>query len=165
MLIESKVRGGAARTCSCLTRLLRRARPNLQDGQRSGAELLIRHNCAVGLADRLSRRGSVERQAFPTDRRRVPLRLAARGARKRSPAFRIAHARGLFIGNICQKSAALSLKKGTCEAEVLQAGRPGSPSVQTDDFSNGKAHVDQPLAWGQSLRFPRIGAARRPAPT
>ena len=44
-------------------------------------ELLIRHNSAVGLADRLSRRGLIERHPSPTDRRKVQLRLTARGDR------------------------------------------------------------------------------------
>ena len=42
-------------------------------------ELLIKHNSAVGLVDRLVREGLILREASREDRRRVDLRLSARG--------------------------------------------------------------------------------------
>jgi DNA-binding MarR family transcriptional regulator len=45
------------------------------------AQLLIRHNSAVGLVDRLYKLGLVARHAESSDRRKVDLRLTARGAR------------------------------------------------------------------------------------
>ena len=42
-------------------------------------ELLIKHNSAVGLVDRLVREGLVAREASPGDRRKVVLRLSGRG--------------------------------------------------------------------------------------
>ena len=42
-------------------------------------QLLIRHNSAVGLVDRLVREGLVAREASSTDRRKVELRLSGRG--------------------------------------------------------------------------------------
>ena len=42
-------------------------------------ELLIRHNSAVGLVDRLVGEGLVVREASKADRRKVELRLSARG--------------------------------------------------------------------------------------
>ena len=42
-------------------------------------ELLIRHNSAVGLVDRLVGEGLVLREASKADRRKVELRLSARG--------------------------------------------------------------------------------------
>ena len=42
-------------------------------------QLLIRHNSAVGLVDRLVREGLVTREASAADRRRVDLRLSPRG--------------------------------------------------------------------------------------
>ena len=42
-------------------------------------ELLIRHNSAVGLVDRLVREGLVAREASSSDRRKVELRLSGRG--------------------------------------------------------------------------------------
>ena len=42
-------------------------------------QLLIKHNSAVGLVDRLVREGLVVREASPADRRRVVLRLSGRG--------------------------------------------------------------------------------------
>ena len=42
-------------------------------------ELLIRHNSAVGLVDRLVKEGLVSRGASSADRRKVELRLSARG--------------------------------------------------------------------------------------
>jgi len=42
-------------------------------------ELLIKHNSAVGLVDRLAREGLVVREASKADRRKVELRLSARG--------------------------------------------------------------------------------------
>jgi DNA-binding MarR family transcriptional regulator len=42
-------------------------------------QLLIKHNSAVGLVDRLAREGLVVREASPADRRRVVLRLSGRG--------------------------------------------------------------------------------------
>lgn len=44
-------------------------------------QLLIRHNSAVGLVDRLYRLGLVARHAAASDRRRVDVRLTAKGAR------------------------------------------------------------------------------------
>jgi DNA-binding MarR family transcriptional regulator len=44
-------------------------------------QLLIRHNSAVGLADRLVEQGLMVRKAAPDDRRKVQLRLTARGSR------------------------------------------------------------------------------------
>ncbi|HEX5128783.1 MAG TPA: MarR family transcriptional regulator [Usitatibacter sp.] len=41
--------------------------------------LLIKHNSAVGLVDRLAGEGLVLREASKTDRRKVELRLSARG--------------------------------------------------------------------------------------
>ncbi len=41
--------------------------------------LHLRHQSAVGLVDRLARRQLVRRQPSPTDRRRVEVRLTARG--------------------------------------------------------------------------------------
>jgi DNA-binding MarR family transcriptional regulator len=41
--------------------------------------LLIKHNSAVGLVDRLAGEGLVLREASKTDRRKVQLRLSARG--------------------------------------------------------------------------------------
>ena len=43
--------------------------------------LLIRHNSAVGLVDRLTRRALVAREPAPEDRRKVYLRLTAKGER------------------------------------------------------------------------------------
>ena len=42
-------------------------------------QLLIKHNSAVGLVDRLVEEALVVRQASSTDRRKVELRLSARG--------------------------------------------------------------------------------------
>jgi DNA-binding MarR family transcriptional regulator len=44
-------------------------------------QLLIRHNSAVGLVDRLTRRALVAREPAPEDHRKVYLRLTARGGR------------------------------------------------------------------------------------
>lgn len=44
-------------------------------------ELMIRHNSAVGLVDRLARQGLVAREPSPEDRRKVQLVLTARGDR------------------------------------------------------------------------------------
>ncbi len=44
-------------------------------------ELLIKHNSAVGLVDRLAEQGLVVREASSEDRRKVELRLSARGRR------------------------------------------------------------------------------------
>lgn len=44
-------------------------------------QLLIRHNSAVGLVDRLHKRGLVAREASLLDRRKVYLRLTAKGER------------------------------------------------------------------------------------
>lgn len=44
-------------------------------------QLLIRHNSAVGLVDRLSDQGLVAREPSPEDRRKVYLRLTAKGDR------------------------------------------------------------------------------------
>jgi len=43
--------------------------------------MLIRHNSAVGLTDRLAAQGLMERERMPHDRRRVRLRLTAKGER------------------------------------------------------------------------------------
>jgi DNA-binding MarR family transcriptional regulator len=42
-------------------------------------QLLIKHNSAVGLVDRLVREGLVARESSPEDRRKVVLRLSGRG--------------------------------------------------------------------------------------
>jgi len=42
-------------------------------------QLLIKHNSAVGLVDRLAREGLVKRAVSATDRRKVELQLSARG--------------------------------------------------------------------------------------
>jgi len=42
-------------------------------------ELLIKHNSAVGLVDRLAKEGLVKRAVSATDRRKVELQLSARG--------------------------------------------------------------------------------------
>lgn len=44
-------------------------------------QLMIRHNSAVGLVDRLARQGLVAREPAPEDRRKVYLRLTAKGDR------------------------------------------------------------------------------------
>jgi DNA-binding MarR family transcriptional regulator len=44
-------------------------------------QLLIRHHSAVGLVDRLERQGLVARESSPLDRRKVHLRLTAKGDR------------------------------------------------------------------------------------
>ena len=44
-------------------------------------QLLIKHNSAVGLVDRLARNELVVREASAVDRRKVELRLSARGRR------------------------------------------------------------------------------------
>jgi DNA-binding MarR family transcriptional regulator len=44
-------------------------------------QLLIRHNSAVGLADRLTNQGLVAREPSPEDGRKVYLRLTAKGDR------------------------------------------------------------------------------------
>lgn len=44
-------------------------------------ELMIRHNSAVGLVDRLARQGLVARKPTPEDRRKVELILTAKGDR------------------------------------------------------------------------------------
>lgn len=44
-------------------------------------QLMIRHNSAVGLVDRLARQGLVAREPAPEDRRKVHLRLTAKGDR------------------------------------------------------------------------------------
>lgn len=44
-------------------------------------QLLIKHNSAVGLVDRLEDAGLVTRRVAPEDRRKVNLRLTARGIR------------------------------------------------------------------------------------
>ena len=44
-------------------------------------QLLIRHNSAVGLVDRLSDQGLVAREPLPEDGRKVHLRLTAKGDR------------------------------------------------------------------------------------
>ena len=42
-------------------------------------QLLIKHNSAVGLVDRLAREGLVVRERSTVDRRKVELRLSSRG--------------------------------------------------------------------------------------
>ena len=42
-------------------------------------QLLIKHNSAVGLVDRLAKEGLVKRAVSATDRRKVELQLSARG--------------------------------------------------------------------------------------
>jgi len=42
-------------------------------------QLLIKHNSAVGLVDRLEKEGLIRREVSSTDRRKVELRLSARG--------------------------------------------------------------------------------------
>jgi DNA-binding MarR family transcriptional regulator len=44
-------------------------------------QLLIRHNSAVGLVDRLSKQGLAVREPSPDDKRKVYLRLTAKGDR------------------------------------------------------------------------------------
>ena len=44
-------------------------------------QLLIRHNTAVGLVDRLDKQGLIARRPSPVDRRQVYLRLTAKGER------------------------------------------------------------------------------------
>lgn len=44
-------------------------------------QLLIRHNSAVGLVDRLNKQGLATREPAPDDRRKVHLRLTAKGDR------------------------------------------------------------------------------------
>lgn len=44
-------------------------------------QLMIRHNSAVGLVDRLTKQGLVEREPSPQDRRKVYLGLTAKGDR------------------------------------------------------------------------------------
>src|SRR5687767_6882628 len=44
-------------------------------------QLLIRHNSAVGLVDRLNKQGLAAREPSPQDRRKVHLRLTAKGDR------------------------------------------------------------------------------------
>jgi DNA-binding MarR family transcriptional regulator len=44
-------------------------------------QLLIRHNSAVGLVDRLSKQGLALREPSPEDKRKVYLRLTAKGDR------------------------------------------------------------------------------------
>jgi DNA-binding MarR family transcriptional regulator len=44
-------------------------------------QLFIRHNSAVGLVDRLSQQGLIAREPSPEDRRKVYLRLTAKGDR------------------------------------------------------------------------------------
>ncbi|HKQ28073.1 MAG TPA: MarR family transcriptional regulator [Burkholderiales bacterium] len=44
-------------------------------------QLMIRHNSAVGLADRLTKQGLVTRESSPQDGRKVYLRLTAKGNR------------------------------------------------------------------------------------
>jgi DNA-binding MarR family transcriptional regulator len=44
-------------------------------------QLLIRHHSAVGLVDRLEKQGLVARESSPLDRRKVHLRLTAKGDR------------------------------------------------------------------------------------
>jgi DNA-binding MarR family transcriptional regulator len=44
-------------------------------------QLMIRHNSAVGLVDRLTKQGLVARQPSPEDGRKVYLRLTAKGDR------------------------------------------------------------------------------------
>lgn len=44
-------------------------------------QLLIRHNSAVGLVDRLTKQGLVAREPAPEDGRKVYLRLTAKGER------------------------------------------------------------------------------------
>jgi DNA-binding MarR family transcriptional regulator len=44
-------------------------------------QLLIRHHSAVGLVDRLEKQGLVARESSPVDRRKVHLRLTAKGDR------------------------------------------------------------------------------------
>ena len=44
-------------------------------------QLLIKHNSAVGLVDRLANEGLVAREPSTTDRRKVELRLSVRGRR------------------------------------------------------------------------------------
>jgi DNA-binding MarR family transcriptional regulator len=44
-------------------------------------QLLIRHNSAVGLVDRLEKQGLIARESSPLDKRMVHLRLTAKGDR------------------------------------------------------------------------------------
>ena len=44
-------------------------------------QLLIRHNSAVGLVDRLNKQGLAAREPSPDDKRKVYLRLTAKGDR------------------------------------------------------------------------------------
>jgi DNA-binding MarR family transcriptional regulator len=44
-------------------------------------QLLIRHHSAVGLVDRLEKQGLVARETSPSDKRKVHLRLTAKGDR------------------------------------------------------------------------------------
>jgi DNA-binding MarR family transcriptional regulator len=61
-------------------------------------ELLIRHNSAVGLADRLVSQGLMMRKRTPQDRRRVELRLTARGERLLGRLVRVHRAKLRRIG-------------------------------------------------------------------
>jgi len=54
--------------------------------------LLVRHNSAVGLVDRLTERGLVERVRGGNDRRQVRVRLTARGDQKLRRLSEIHHA-------------------------------------------------------------------------
>jgi DNA-binding MarR family transcriptional regulator len=78
---EAEKRGLTAQNYQAL--LVLRACP---EGQRVtindlAEQLMVRHNSAVGLVDRLSRQRLVAREPAPEDRRKVYLRLTAKGAR------------------------------------------------------------------------------------
>ncbi|MEO8630394.1 MAG: MarR family transcriptional regulator [Betaproteobacteria bacterium] len=61
-------------------------------------ELLIRHNSAVGLADRLAAQGLVVRKPVPEDRRKVRLELTRKGAQVLGRLATIHRAKLLRIG-------------------------------------------------------------------
>lgn len=107
-------------------------------------QLLIKHNSAVGLVDRLAQEALVVREASSMDRRKVELRLTPRGrqvlaklaAMHRTELRRIGPAMNRFFAEISRLSAA--------DPDPLAAGRanapPGSPrSARTAGKAAGKA--------------------------
>jgi DNA-binding MarR family transcriptional regulator len=64
--------------------------------------LLIKHNSAVELVDRLVRQGLVDRRDSPQDRRKVDLRLTSKGHRTLD---RLVHAHGEEFGRLAAQLA------------------------------------------------------------
>jgi DNA-binding MarR family transcriptional regulator len=61
--------------------LVMKARSGMLSITELASQLLVKHHSAVGLVDRLEQQGLVRREPSQSDRRKVVVRLTARGAR------------------------------------------------------------------------------------